>query len=102
MIERRKYVRFNNDNITCALKENDVRFILNMSLGGMLVEKHVVDDDLMLNKEFDCLFTTNEDEVKITIKAIRIQEKSIAFKFMSLSTEQREFLLKCINVIKVA
>lgn len=96
-MESRLYSRRSPKKITCKFstnKEEIIRKVLNISEGGMLLEKENSDNKYFIlnQKEPFILLIDNDFSITITGKIIRKQERSIAVSFINLNKEQKVFL----------
>lgn len=98
MLESRKTNRKIEQNLICTINTNDstpsiTRKVLNISLGGMLLEKINRNDGNYVYKHvtFNLL---NDKEILLSIKGIiiREQERSLAIKFEDITKEQLTML----------
>ena len=90
MNERRRYARFSNKNVVCKLGSDHQ--LLNISMGGLLIKRNEDDTDQVLGHQTKCLLVYKDKEMEFNIKVVRVQDNSIAIKFMGLSAEQVGFL----------
>ena len=95
-LESRLYSRRSPKKITCKFLTDKeiIRKVLNISEGGMLLEKENSDDKhfILNQKEPFILLIDNDFSITITGKIIRKQERSIAVSFINLNKEQKVFL----------
>ena len=90
MNERRRYARFSNKSVVCKLGSDHQ--LLNISMGGLLIKRNEDDTDQALGRQSKCLLTYKGKEMEFNIKVVRVQDNSMAIKFMGLSVEQAGFL----------
>lgn len=90
MNERRRYARFSNKNVVCKLGTDHQ--LLNISMGGLLIKRNAEDTDVMVKQQTKCSLVYKDKEMNFNIKVVRMQDDSMAIKFMGLSTEQVAFL----------
>ena len=90
MNERRRYARFSNKNVVCKLGSDHQ--LLNISMGGLLIKRNEDDVTQALSHKNKCLLAYNGKEMEFNIKVVRVQDNSMAIKFMGLSAEQVGFL----------
>ena len=98
MIESRRNSRRLVNKVTVQVftsqKEPLVRKVINMSSGGMLLEKHPEDENLLgLGSIFKFSIMFNEDySILLNGKIIRKQDRSVAIMFVNLTEEQVKLL----------
>lgn len=90
MNERRRYARFSNKSVVCKLGSDHQ--LLNISMGGLLIKCNEGDTDQALGRHSKCLLAYKGKEMEFNIKVVRVQDNSVAIKFMGLSVEQVGFL----------
>ena len=98
MLESRRNSRREVHEINCDIYLNDrdkiTRTVLNISSGGMLLEKDYLDErTIYVGETYKMLIIFSEDyNLFVSGKIIRKQERSMAIMFLNLNKEQEKFL----------